>query len=174
MKTTNKKLTIEDVFGFIKKREEFNSDIEYLAYVYTEHLEVAGNAFKANRFFESSEFENLAKTENEKELPKNTFKMIDIYPDFYTKNCNTTTNKNTNNYEAFELLFTDKKREDFNSNEEYEEYKEHEIKYVIEEIVKAMLPMEGDKERFTMIDIYPDFYSSMDKTVNEENKEVIL
>lgn len=33
MKTTTKKITIENVFGFIKKREEFNSDIEYLAYI---------------------------------------------------------------------------------------------------------------------------------------------
>ena len=76
----------------------------------------------------------------------------------------TTNKKNTNNYETFELLFTDKKREDFNSDEEYEEYKKLK-KIEIEEIVKAMLPMEGDKERFTMIDIYPDFYSSIDKTI---------
>lgn len=83
--TTNKNTNNYEIFKIdLEKRKEFNSDIEYLAYLYTEHLEVAGNAYIANRFFESSEFKDLAKTVNEKELPKKRFKMIDIYPDFYS------------------------------------------------------------------------------------------
>lgn len=119
MKTTNKKLTIEDVFGFTKKREEFNSDTEFMAYLLTEHLE-------------PDFYSSMDKNENEKELSKNTFKMIDIYPDFYSKNCNIATNENTLKIiDVFKLTFS-KKREDFISEEEYQNYK-------IKEIAKVMI-----------------------------------
>ena len=118
MKTTNKKLTIEDVFGFTKKREEFNSDTEFMAYLLTEHLE-------------PDFYSSMDKTVNEEELPKERFKMIDVYPDFYTKNCNTATNENTlNMIDVFKLTFS-KKREDFILEEEYQNYK-------IKEIAKVM------------------------------------
>lgn len=158
MKKTNKKLTIEDIFGFTRTREEFNSDIEFLAYVYTSHLDVAGNAYIANRFFESSEFKDLDKTVNEEELPKERFKMIDIYPDFYT-------NENTfKMIDIFKFTFS-KKREEFISEEEYQNY-------TIKELVKVMIqtpiristsPVIRRKER-----------ERINKLLNKENKEVIL